>query len=184
MSRPMLMSPQSPREPLRLLSPRPLLRAYSLLEVALTFVLLAAVLAVVAPRLLSGDSAAAAREAQVSLESAAASARSLASYNGGPSADLSLYAELTPRLAFVDSNTDSTAPSMVSLGVLDFSVMVAASDAKGVCWGLIETLEGSGLASVYVAFESAECSASLLLPLVGDLPPEGSGRAWSDPWVQ
>lgn len=164
--------------------PSPRLRAFSLMEIALTFVLLAVALALTAPRLLSGDSAASSRQAQASLEAAAAAGRSLATANGAPSDSLALLEELAPRLTFLDANVDSAAAEEVSVEVLDFSMLFTASDTDGVCWGLIETLSGENLASVYVAFESTPCSASMLLTLVGDLPPDGRGRAWSDPWVQ
>lgn len=154
------------------------------MEIALTFVLLAVALALTAPRLLSGDSAASSRRAQAALEAAAAAGRSLATANGAPSNSLTLLEELAPRLTFLDANVNSAAAEEVSVGMLDFSMLFTASDTDGVCWGLIETLSGENLASVYVAFESSPCSASMLLALVGDLPPDDRGRAWSDPWVQ
>jgi len=147
-------------------------------------VLLSVAIALVGPRLLAGESAASSRQAQTALEAAASAGRALAEANGSPSASLSLLAGFVPRLVLSDSNTDSTNPGSVSVGVLDFSMLFTASDGAGTCWGLIETLSGENLASVYVAFESTPCSASMLLALVGDLPPDGRGRAWSDPWVQ
>lgn len=118
------------------------LRAFSLMEIALTFVLLAVALALTAPQLLSGDSAASSRQAQASLEAAAAAGRSLATANGAPSDSLALLEELAPRLTFLDATVDSATAEEVSVEVLDFSMLFAASDTDGVCWGLIETLSG------------------------------------------
>jgi hypothetical protein len=147
-------------------------------------VLFSIALALTASHLLSGDAAISSRQAQVSLEAAAAAGRLLATANGAPSDSLVLLKDLAPRLTFLDATVDSAAAEEVSVGVLDFSMLFTASSTDGICWGLIETLSGDNLASVYVAFESTSCSASMRLSLVGNLPPDASGRAWSDPWVQ
>lgn len=159
-------------------------KAFTVLEAVLTFVLIAIALAFSAPRLLSGDSAASSRQAQASLEAAATAARSLAAETGSPSDSLVLLEGLTPRLTYLVSTIDSSTSGEVSVGVSEFSILLTASNSDGVCWGLIETLSGENLASVYVAFESTPCSASRLLSLVGVLPPDDAGRSWSDPWVQ
>lgn len=163
------------------MSRRPL--AFSLVEITLIFVLLAAAAALIMPRLLSGDQAATARRAQSSLELTASAALDLSVYAGGPSADLSSLAELAPRLSFLDSTAASTGPDAVSVYSNSSTFLAAASDSSGFCWGLVLTFSSSGQSSVYLTTESSSCTASLFTAQIGVLPPVGSGSSWSSPWV-
>ncbi len=162
------------------MSPR---RAFSLVEVTLVFVLLAAAAALIMPRLLSSDQAATARKAQAALELTATAAVELASYTGTPSADLTDLETLAPRLTFVNATTPSTLATEISVAATTSSFIAAASDESGFCWGLILTLAGEGQSTVYLSGESASCTASLFTPHVGTTPPPDSGSSWSTPWM-
>ena len=151
------------------------------MEVTLVFTLLAAASLLVAPRLFSGEQAATARKAQSSLELAASAALDIYEYNSTPSSDLTLFEELAPRLSFVDASSPSELSSEISVLASSSSTILAASDEKGFCWGIILSYASSGKSTVYTASETASCTASVFS--AWGSPPSDLGGSWSSPWV-
>ena len=159
------------------------LRAFSLIEVTLVFVLLATASALIMPRLLSGDQAGTARRAQASVELAASSALEASTSTGSSLTDLTVLETLAPRLTFLDSTTTSAGPDAVSVSAPAASFVAAAADGSGFCWGLILNFSSTGQSSVFLTTEAASCSASLFAAQVGTIPPPDSGTSWSNPWI-
>lgn len=158
-------------------------RAYSLLEVALTFTVLAVVAAVIIPTLLSGEQAGNARAAQASVEYAVSAGVSVADLAAAPSADLTALSTFAPRLTFVSSSTSSTSTNVVSVAVpAAGSFVAAATDESGVCWGIIKRLSGTG-SDRYVAASSASCTAEVVWSYRATSVSDPIGSTWSTPLV-
>lgn len=157
-------------------------RCYSLMEITLVFVLLAAAAALVAPRLLSGEQAGAARDAQAGVEAALDAALRLSASSGAPSSDLSALEQLAPRLTFLDAVSPSTGTAAVSVASSAEFFAAVAFDGHGTCWGVLHRFAGTGALSTYFAIDTASCTASELTSREGDVLPDGAGTSWSNPW--
>lgn len=146
------------------------------------FVLLAAAAALVAPRLLAGEQAGSAREAQSSLEVALDAGARLASSAGQLSADLDALEDLAPRLTYLDAVSPSTGPTVVSIAVTGESFAAAAADGHGTCWAVLHRTAGSGQLSTYLALDVAVCTAAEATARENNVLPPATGTSWSNPW--
>lgn len=157
-------------------------RGYSLMEITLTFAVIAIASTLIMPRLLAGEQGGTARQAQTSVELAVATGLELYEISGGLSADLVELESRAPRLTFTDRLAPSTSTSHVSVSITDDAFVAATSDTKGYCWGVIRAVSGSGRAELHVAVATETCTAAAIESRITAEIPTGQGGSWSSPF--
>lgn len=158
--------------------PRPR-RGFSLVEIGLTLLVLTAFSAALIPTLFSGEQAAAARDAQASVEAVLTAGIEFRDRTGTPPSSRNDLEDLVPRLTLVGTSTASSAPTQISVSFTNGSLAAAATDGEGFCWGAV--VPDTDGAPVFAVLDPVECTATALRAAVVSAP-SSQGTSWADPF--
>lgn len=164
-------------------------RAFTLTELSMVMAVMAIIAAIAIPQLSSGDTLAADRNAQVTLEAALATSVNVHLVDGQFTDEPVRLSQSNPDIDFVGPGTDSTSPSQVSVAT-DGSDMVAlaARGADGACWFVQRNffVSGSSTPEVLVAVSTSPahaCRGTQAAAFLPDDEQQGRGTTMSRPYV-
>jgi type II secretory pathway pseudopilin PulG len=158
-------------------------RAFSLVEVSLTILVIGITLGMTAPHLTAGDKASAVRQAHIAAETAMNAIVSTG-FNGTGELDPLVVSPLLPKITIVGEEFSSGSPQVVSAGTSGSTVAVAVGDGSDGCWMVLRNFSAvSGAAEMHVTSSAGgDCNAQVALSYRNQVPPDGRGETWSKVW--